>query len=103
MRPPAVSAVGSLRPGDRSKRSSAVDLSQAHNVTRIDSGDRRFGIRVSVPPEDPFTRLVGADWHTFHWFATREERDRVMQEMGARHCYSRIGDVPSIMLEPVER
>jgi hypothetical protein len=80
-----------------------VEISQPNNATRVESGERRFGIRVSAPPEDPFTRLVGRSWHTFHWFTTAEERDRVMREMGARHLYSRIGDAPSIVLEPVER
>jgi len=80
-----------------------VEISQPNNATGDNGRERRFGIRVSAPPGDPFTRLVGRDWHSFHWFATREERDRAMQEMGARHRYSRIGDVPSIVLEPVER
>jgi hypothetical protein len=80
-----------------------MEISQPNNATHVESGERHFGIRVSAPPGDPFTRLVGAGWHTFHWFATREERDRVMEEMGARHRYSRIGDVPSIVLERVER
>ena len=35
--------------------------------------------------------------------AAREERDRVMQDMGHRHRYSRIGDVPTIILDPIER
>ena len=80
-----------------------MEVSQPNNATHVESGERGFGIRVSVPPQDPFTRLVGRDLDTFHWFATREERDRVMLEMGARHRYSRIGDDPSIVLEPIER
>ena len=80
-----------------------MEVSQPNNATRVESGELRYGIRVSAPPQDPFLRLVGRDWHTFHWFATREERDRAMQEMGMRHRYSRIGDAPSIVLEPVER
>ncbi len=80
-----------------------VEISQPNNAVGPVAQQRRFGIRVSAPASDPFTRLVGADWHTFHWFVTREERDRVMQDMGARHCYSRIGDVPTIVLEPIER
>jgi hypothetical protein len=80
-----------------------VEISQPNNATRSVDTDRRFGIRVSAPPQDPFARLVGTDWHTFHWFATRDERDRTLQEMASRHRYSRIGDVPSIVLEPVER
>ena len=80
-----------------------VEISQPNNAVGKPSAEKRFGIRVSAPPTDPFTRLVGADWHSIHWFATAAERDSVMQEMGARHRYSRIGDVPSIVLEPVER
>ncbi len=80
-----------------------MEISQPNNATHAQSGELKFGIRVSAPPEDFFSDLVGKDWHTFHWFATREERDRAMLEMGARHRYSRIGDVPMIVLEPVER
>jgi hypothetical protein len=81
-----------------------MDVANEHNMgARASAAERRFGIRVSAPQEDPFRRLVGEDWHTVHWFPTREERDRVMQDMAARHRYSRIGDVPSIVLEPIER
>ena len=79
------------------------EISQPNNATRAADAERRFGIRVSAPPQDPFRRLVGQDWHTYHWFPTREERDRALQDMGERHRYSRSGDVPSIVLEPVER
>ena len=80
-----------------------MEISQPNNAVGTPAGEQRFGIRVSAPPTDPFARLVGPDWHTFHWFATRAERDRVMQDMGSRHRYSRIGDAPTIVLEPIER
>ena len=80
-----------------------MEISQPNNALRAEAGELKYGIRVSAPPQDFFSNLVGPDWHTFHWFATREERDRAMQDMGARHRYSRTGDVPSIVLEPVER
>jgi hypothetical protein len=80
-----------------------MEISQPHNATGNPPREKPFGIRVSAPSADPFTRLVGKDWHTFHWFATREERDCALQEMGARHRYSRLGDAPSIVLEPIER
>lgn len=80
-----------------------AEISQPNNATRSPDLERRFGIRVGTPPQDPFTRLVGKDWHAFHWFATREERDRALAEMGARHRYSRDTDAPSIVLEPIER
>jgi hypothetical protein len=81
-----------------------VDVANEHNINEPKTADSgRFGIRVSAPAQDPFIRLVGGDWHTFHWFATREERDRAMQDMAMRHRYSRTEDAPSIVLEPVER
>ena len=81
-----------------------MDVSNAHNLTaREQVTERRFGIRVSAPVEDPFARIVGSDWHAHHWFATREERDRTLHDMAARHRYSRMSDTPSIILEPIER
>lgn len=80
-----------------------VEVSQPNNATHPPAKELRFGIRVSAPPEDPFTRLVDAGWHTEHWYATRAERDSVLQDMGARHRYSRGSDLPSVVLEPIER
>jgi hypothetical protein len=81
-----------------------MQIANEHNLAiRETPGEPRYGIRVSAAPDDPFTRLVGTDWHNLHWFATREERDQVLADMAARHRYSRIGDVPSIVLEPIER
>jgi hypothetical protein len=80
-----------------------MEMSQPNNAPPDALVPRRFGIRVTAPPEDFFAHLVGADWQTFHWYATREERDQAMHEMGMRHRYSRVNDVPRIILEPVER
>jgi hypothetical protein len=78
--------------------------SQAHNQPPPAAPeDRRFGIRVSLPPGDTFRGILGDDWETFHWFADRPSRDRAMQEMARRHRYSRIGDEPTIVLQAVER
>jgi hypothetical protein len=82
-----------------------MDICHAHNLP-VDSArraERRFGIRVSLPPGDTFRRLVGDDWETTHWFATREERDAEMADMARRHRYSRIGDDPRIILQAVDR
>jgi hypothetical protein len=80
-----------------------MEVSQPNNATHDAGAERRFGIRVSAPARDFFTNLVGKDWQTFHWFVTREERDRTLREMGARHRFSRIGDAPTVILAPVER
>lgn len=80
-----------------------MEVSQPNNATSDPDIARRFGIRVTAPPGDFLMRLVGPGWETFHWFATREERDAALRDMGARHRYSRSSDAPSIVLEPVER
>jgi hypothetical protein len=82
-----------------------MDTSNPHNLPRPlpEPASLRFGIRVTMPPADPLRRILGADWHREHWYATREERDAALREMGSRHAFSRIGDTPSIRLAPLER
>lgn len=81
----------------------SVEISQPNNATHPPAADMRFGIRVSAPPGDPFNNLVDPGWHREHWFATRAERDSALQDMGARHRYSRGSDLPSLVLEAIER
>lgn len=82
-----------------------MDLSNRHNLRGPPPAVAalRFGIRVTMPASDPLRSLLGKDWHTEHWFASRLERDEAREEMGRRHAYSRIGDTPSIRLESIER
>jgi hypothetical protein len=63
----------------------------------------RYGIRVTMPANDPLRRVLGNDWHKEHWFVTREERDETLRDMASRHAFSRIGDTPSIRLDAIER
>lgn len=80
-------------------------IANAHNlaVGRPAPGPPRFGVRVSLPPGDPFEGLLGRDWVTEHWFATAAERDQALAGLASRHAYNRVGDQPSLQLEPVER
>jgi hypothetical protein len=79
-------------------------LSNAHNLARpITDEPKPFGIRVSLKAGDPFRKLLGADWHRFHWFATALERDRTLADMSRKHEYSRPGDRPAIELKKVEK
>ncbi len=80
-----------------------LELSQPNNATGPANVERRFGIRVTAPQDDPFTRLVDAGWHAEHWYATRIERDDALHDMAARHRYSRDSDQPTVILEPIER
>ena len=82
-----------------------MELSNPHNLhaQKPEPSIRRFGIRVTMPASDPLRHVLGNNWHQEHWFATRDERDAALADMGKRHAYSRIGDSPSIVLESIER
>ena len=76
-----------------------------HNV--VEPGkvatEKKFGIRVSLPQGDPFTRLLGNEWEHVHWYATEAERDKAFDDMAARHLYSRHSDTASQVLEKILR
>jgi hypothetical protein len=81
-----------------------MQISNKHNLIDAPADtEHQFGIRVTVPKTDPFSRLVSADWSTYHWFATAIERDQAIEEKSARHRFSRIGDAPTVQYEPVNR
>jgi len=76
---------------------------QPHNLRRAPSeAPKPYGLRVSLRGSDPFQKLVGADWHRTHWFATAAERDAALAEMSRRHEYSRPGDRPALVYQKVE-
>jgi hypothetical protein len=81
----------------------AMSIVHAHNLARPLPEQRPYGIRVKLKSSDPFRNLVGGDWTREHWFATREERDRALQEMSGRYVYFRPGDQPTLEYEPVEK
>ena len=80
-----------------------MDICHAHNLNRDLTEERRYGVRVTLPPQDTFSALLGNDWERVHWFATAEERDRALHDMSSEHLYSRRGDRPTLRFEPVER
>lgn len=81
-----------------------MGIANAHNMIRsIPQLPRPYGVRVRLKPQDPFTKVLGADWQRTHWFFTAVERNRVMEDMSRKHEYSRIGDSPALVFEKVER
>jgi hypothetical protein len=62
-----------------------------------------FGILVRLRKGDPFRNLVGEDWQKEHWFATRPERERALEQMSGRYLYFRPGDQPTLDFERLER
>ena len=80
-----------------------MDICHPHNLSSPLDVPKPYGIRVSMRPTDTFARLLGAGWYREHWYATSEERDAALKEMAGEHLYSRIGDKPTLIYEPVER
>lgn len=76
-----------------------------HNLVRKDKvgAERNYGIRVTLPSTDTFTRMLGDDWENLHWYATEEERDRAFADMARRHGYYRQTDTPTQVLEKISR
>lgn len=74
-----------------------------HNLrAQPPAAEKRWGIRVTLDPRDPFVRLVGADWRKEHWFASARERDLAIADMAGRHLYSRQGDEPSVRYQKID-
>lgn len=82
-----------------------MDYAHRHNLVDPDRAneDRPWGIRVTLPPADPFNNLVGSDWEKHHWYPTERERDEALEGMRTRHGYYRIGDEVSLIFEKVRK
>lgn len=82
-----------------------MDYCHQHNLVDPESAvaNRRFGIRVTLPPGDTFTSLLGEDWERVHWYRTERERDCAYDNMFRRHGYYRKTDSPTQVLEKLVR
>lgn len=80
-----------------------MDICHPHNLNQDLTREKRFGIRVSLPPGDTFLDVIGADWSRYHWFSSAAERDRALEDMRREHLYSRQGDRPTLLFVALER
>lgn len=82
-----------------------MDFCHLHNVVDPEEAvaDRRFGIRVTLPPGDTFNRLLGEDWERVTWYRTEQERDEAFERIAKRHGYYRNTDTPTQILEKLVR
>lgn len=64
----------------------------------------RFGIRVTIPANDPMSapHLLGEHWESVRWYDTEAARDHAFAEMQRQPGYYRRGDSPSVILEKIE-
>ena len=80
-----------------------MGIVHVHNFQRTPTQEPRpYGLRVSLRTGDPFSKLIGADWHRTHWYRTATERDAAQREMARKHEYSRPGDRPALVFSKVE-
>lgn len=82
-----------------------MEYCHKHNLVEPEKAraDRRFGIRITLPPGDMLQRLVGDDWEMLHWYASEAERDSAYERIAARHGYYRDTDTPTQVLEKIVR
>jgi hypothetical protein len=80
-----------------------MPIAHEHNLRQPMPRNCPYGIRVKLRSTDPFKNLVGGDWSREHWYATREERDRMLEEMSERYVYFRPGDRPTLEFEKVDK
>lgn len=78
-----------------------MNTCHAHNLNRHLDTDRPYGIRIRLPAGDSFQALLGKNWERLHWYATELERDRALEDMASEHLYSRRGDRPRLLFEPL--
>lgn len=80
-----------------------MDIVHPHNLSAPLDVPKPYGIRVRMRPNDTFARLLGTGWHREYWYPTAAERDAALEEMASEHRYSRRGDKPPLIYEPIER
>ena len=82
-----------------------MDFCHRHNLVDPDTAnvERKFGIKVSLPPGDTFSSILGENWERVHWYASEVERDKAFDDMAERHGYYRTTDSPTQVLEKIIR
>lgn len=82
-----------------------MDYYHQHNLVDPESAgaERRFGIRVTLPPGDTLQKILGNDWERLHWYTSEAERDKAFENMATRHGYYRKTDSPTQILEKILR
>ena len=79
-----------------------MKICHQHNLTENLELPKLYGIRVTLPVNDSFNRLLGSDWERFHWYSTEAARDAALTDMAAEHLYSRRGDRPHMLFTAVD-
>lgn len=83
----------------------AMNYCHQHNLVdpSIAGAERRYGIRVTLPPGDTMRKILGEEWEKLHWYRSEAERDHAFEKMATRHGFYRDTDSPSQTLEKLLR
>lgn len=76
-----------------------------HNLVQPERAfdERKFGIRMTLPANDTFARMLGESWEKLHWYRTEADRDQAFEKMATRHGYYRKTDDPTQVLSKISR
>jgi hypothetical protein len=75
-----------------------------HNRSRpLPAAPKSWGLRLSLPENDPMIPLLGHDWQEYQWFASEAEREAKLEQLRRQFPYYRKGDKPSFIVERVNR
>lgn len=66
---------------------------------------KKYGIRITLTEDNPMRapHLLGEDWEAYRWYDDPGARDQALEAMRTRLPNYRLGDLPSQIVEPVER
>ena len=97
--------MNSYTPAAINQWADAVEFCHQHNLVNPETAgaERRFGIRVPLPPGDTLQTILGDDWERLHWYPSEAERDQAFEDMATRHGYYRKTDTPTQILEKIVR
>ena len=78
------------------------DACHEHNRSRpLPADPKSWGIRLSLPENDPMRAVLGDDWQEYQWFASEPAREDKLEQLRRQFVYYREGDRPSFVLERV--
>ncbi|NNF50841.1 MAG: hypothetical protein HKN59_00240 [Gammaproteobacteria bacterium] len=76
----------------------------SHNVNKDQAENTaRFGLRISLPPDDTFSEILGPSWTKECWYRTETDRDNAIREFRQQHPYYRMGDRPTLEIMKINR
>lgn len=75
-----------------------------HNLPAdAETAEACFGLRLTLPEEDTFAKVLGSGWQKERWFTSEAARDNAITELRRQHPYYRLGDRPTLQIQKINR